>query len=152
VDVSGVENVKLELSVLTEAEATLFSAKSNVGAGLSLRNVGVRTSDRVIFVVVKPGLNGAGKDAKKTFNADTYYTLTVAPEEAGSSAEFEPNDEAAKATELPRDGYREGFLAPRGDVDYFRLSAGGPSLAKVNVTGVEKVDLQLSLVKPGEKE
>ncbi len=152
VDVSGVEGVRHELSVLTEAEATLFTARSNAGAGLSLRNVGVRVSDRVIYVVIKSGLIGTGKDAKKGFNADTYYTLTVAPEEAGSSAEFEPNDDASKATELPRDGYREGFLAPRGDVDYFRLSTGGPSLAKVQVSGVEKVDLQLSVVKPGEKE
>lgn len=152
VDVSGVEGVRFELSVLTEAEATLFTAKSNAGAGLSLRNVGVRVSDRVIYVVIKSGLIGPGKDAKKGFNADTYYTLTVAPEEAGSSAEYEPNDDAAKATELPRDGYREGFIAPRGDVDYFRLRTGGPSLAKVAVSGVEKVDLQLSVVRPGEKE
>ncbi|MBK7858453.1 MAG: ABC transporter substrate-binding protein [Archangiaceae bacterium] len=152
VDVSGVDGVKLDLAVLTEAEATLFSAKSNVGLGLSLRNVGVRVTDRVIYVVIKSSPTGAGKDAKKAFNAETYYTLTVVPEEAGSSAEFEPNDEAAKATELPRDGYREGFISPRGDVDYFRLKTGGPSLAKVMVSGVEKVDLQLSVVKPGDKE
>ncbi len=149
VDVSGVENVRLELSVMTEAEAVLFGAKSAASSGLSLRNVGVRASDRVIYVVIKSLAIGTAKDAKKGFNADTYYTLTVAPEEAGSSAEFEPNDDASKATELPRDGYREGFIAPRGDVDYFRLSTGGPSLAKVNVTGVEKVDLMLSVVKPG---
>ena len=152
VDVSGVDGVRYELSVLTEAEATLFSAKSNAGTGLSLRNVGVRVSDRVIYVVIKSGVIGAGKDAKKGFSADTYYTLTVAPEEAGASSEYEPNDDASKATELPRDGYREGFISPRGDVDYFRLSTGGPSLAKVQVSGVEKVDLQLSVVKPGDKE
>lgn len=152
VDVSGVDGVRYELSVMTEAEAVLFSAKSNVGAGLSLRNVGVRVSDRVIYVVVKSSPVGPAKDAKRGFNGEVYYTLTVAPEEAGSSAEFEPNDDASKATDLPRDGYREGFISPHGDIDYFRLKTGGPSLAKIAVTGVEKVDLMLSVVKPGEKE
>src|SRR5439155_20687441 len=61
--------------------------------------------------------------------------------------EFEPNDEPGKATELPRDGFREGFISPRGDVDYFKLSTGAPSLAKVSVSGIEKVDLMLTLVR-----
>jgi hypothetical protein len=152
VDVSAVEGVRLDLSVLTEAEAVLFQAKSNAGAGLSLRNVGVRSTDRVIYVVIKSSPVGSGKDAKRGFSTDTYYTLTVAPEEAGASAEFEPNDDAAHATELPRDGYREGFISPRGDVDYYKLTTGGPSLVKVSVSGIEKVDLMLSMVKPGEKE
>ena len=147
VDVSGVEGVKFDVSVMTEAEAVLFQAKSNAGQGLSLRNVGVRAADQVIYVVVKSTPTTTGKDAKRSFNADTYYTLTVAPEEAGSSAEYEPNDDVSKATDLPRDGYREGFISPRGDVDYFKLVTDGPSLAKVAVTGVEKVDLMLSLVR-----
>jgi hypothetical protein len=152
VDVSAIEGIRYDVSVLTEAEAVLFQAKSNAGAGLSLRNVGVRATDRVIYVVVKSSPVGSGKDAKRGFSTDTYYTLTVAPEEAGSSAEFEPNDEIGKATELPRDGYREGFISPRGDVDYYKLTTGGPSLVKVSVTGVEKLDLMLSLVKPGDKD
>lgn len=147
IDIAGVEGVRFDVSVVTEAEAVLFQAKSNAGQGLSLRNVGVRASDRVLYVVVKSSPTSTAKDAKRTFNADTYYTLTVAPEEAGSSAEFEPNDEPGKATELPRDGYREGFISPRGDVDYFKLATDGPSLAKVSISGVEKVDLQLSLVR-----
>ena len=75
----------------------------------------------MIYVVLKSSPAGTGKDLKRGFSAETYYTLTVAPEEAGSSAEYEPNNEASKATDLPRDGYREGFLSPAGDVDYYRL-------------------------------
>ena len=51
--------------------------------------------------------------------------------------------------------YREGFLSPRGDVDFYRLVIDGPSVATLQLSGVEKVDLALSVVtepegKPGE--
>lgn len=154
VDLSQVEGVSFDVQVMTEAEAVLFAAKSREGGPLSLRNVGVRESDRVIYVVVRSNPVGAGKDAKRGFNATTSYTLTVAPEEAGGSAEYEPNDELDKATELPANSYREGFLSPKGDVDYYALVTDGPSLAKVSVTGVEKIDLVLSVVqlKDGKEE
>lgn len=149
VDMSRVEEVAFDVQVMTEAEAVLFAAKSREGAPLSLRNVGVREADRVIYVVVRSSPVGSGKDAKRGYNPSTSYTLTVAPEEADDSAEYEPNDERDKATELPANSYREGFISPRGDVDYFKLVADGPSLAKVQITGVEKVDLMLSLVTVG---
>lgn len=154
VDVSQVEGVSFDVQVMTEAEAVLFAAKSREGGPLSLRNVGVRESDRVIYVVVRSASVGTGKDAKRGYNASTSYTLTVAPEEAGGSAEYEPNDERDKATELPANSYREGFISPKGDVDYFQLVTDGPSLAKLNLEGVEKVDLILSVVqvKDGKEE
>jgi hypothetical protein len=70
----------------------------------------------------------------------------VAQEEAGASAELEPNDDPAHATELGANSYREGFLSPRGDVDYYRLVVDGPSIATLQLTGVEKVDVVLSVV------
>lgn len=149
IDLSPLEGVRYELTVLTEAEAVLFEAKSKEGAGLSLRNVGIRETDNVIYVQVKSGLIGAGKDAKRAFHSDAYYTLTVALEEAGGSAELEPNDKADKATPLSPNGYREGFIATKEDVDYFRLNVDGAALAKVMVTGVEKIDLALSLIQEG---
>lgn len=154
VDVSQVEGVSFDVQVMTEAEAVLFAAKSREGDPLSLRNVGVRERDRVIYVVVRSAAVGAGKDARRGFNASTSYTLTVAPEEAGGSAEYEPNDERDKATELPANSYREGFISPKGDVDYFQLVTDGPSLAKLKLDGVEKVDLVLSVVqvKDGKEE
>jgi hypothetical protein len=151
VEVSAIEGVAFDVQVMTEAEAVLFAAKSKDGAGLSLRNVGVRETDRVIYVVVKSAWQGAGKEAKRGFHAGTYYTLTVAQEEAGSSSEFEPNDDLGHATPLSADGYREGFLSSKGDLDCFKLETDGPSLAKVTVTGVEKIDLVLTAMKVGEK-
>ncbi len=148
IELSAVEGVAWDVQVLSEAEATLFSAHSKEGQPLSLRNVGVRETDRVIYVVVKSAWVGAGKDAHRGYNAGTYYTLSVAEEEAGATAEIEPNDTLDRATDLPPGAYREGFISPKGDVDYYGVTADQPSLAKVNVTGVEKLDLVLSAVEP----
>jgi hypothetical protein len=150
VDVSGVEGVSFELQLLTEAEAVLFQAKSRESSGLSLRNVGVRQADRVLYVALRSAPLSAAKDAKRGFNPERPYTLTVVPEEAGASAEYEPNDELAKATDLPPNSYREGFVNPRGDVDHFKLTTDGPSIVRAQLSGVEKVDLQLSVVRPVE--
>lgn len=148
VDISAVELVSMDLQILTEAEAVLFNAKSKENGPLSLRNVGVRAADRVIYVAVRSASIGAGKDARKGANPELSYTLTVAPEDTSGNAEFEPNDEAARATDLPPNSYREGFISPKGDVDVFRLVTDGPSIAKLQLSGVDKVDLVLSVVKP----
>ncbi|MFT3707902.1 MAG: ABC transporter substrate-binding protein [Archangium sp.] len=150
IDMSAVEGVSFDLQVLTEAEAVLFQAKSKENGPLSLRNVGVRASDRVIYVAVRSATVGSGKDAKKGSNADVSYTLTVAPEDNGGSAEYEPNDELGRATDLPANSYRDGFISPKGDVDTYRVITDGPSIAKFQLSGVDKVDLVLSVVQPVE--
>jgi len=146
IDLSAVEGVAYDVQVLTEAEAVLFSARSREGAPLSLRNVGVRATDAVVYVAVRSASLGTGKDARRGANAESSYTLTAALEEAGASAELEPNDDPAHATDLPANSYREGFLSPKGDVDYYRLTTDGPSVVKVQLSGVEKVDLVLSVI------
>lgn len=150
VDISAVEGVSTELQILTEAEAVLFSAKSKENGPLSLRNVGVRASDRVIYIAVSSAAIGSGKDAHKGANAEISYTLTVAPEDTSGNAEFEPNDEISRATELPPNSYRDGFISPKGDVDVFRLVTDGPSIAKLQLSGVDKVDLVLSVIQGAE--
>jgi hypothetical protein len=151
IDCTAVEGVKLDVSVLSEAEASLFNVRSKEGEPLSLRNVGVRATDRMLYVVVKSSWP-QGATAKRQYNASASapYTLTVAQEEAGANAEYEPNDESAKATPLPANGFREGFLSPKTDVDYYLLQTGEPVLAKVQLSGVERLDLTLSIIKPGE--
>ncbi len=150
IDLSAIEGLRFELSVLTEAEAPLFQVKTKDNEGLSLRNIGVRATDRVIYVVVKSAWSGTGKDLKRGYNAGKYYTLTVAQEEGSATAELEPNDELLKATPLPRDGFREGFLSPKTDLDYYVLRLGEPALAKIQLSGVERLDLVLTMVKPSD--
>ncbi|OJT16545.1 ABC transporter substrate-binding protein [Archangium sp. Cb G35] len=153
IELTGIEGVRTELSVLSAAEAPLFvTPRGKEGEGYSLRNIGVRASDRVVYIVVKSGWVGTGKEAKRGFNSEKPYTLTVTQEEAGANAELEPNDELYKATTLPTYGYKEGFLSPKGDVDNFVLKSAEPVLAKVELSGVERMDLELSVVAPPEGE
>lgn len=150
-ELTGVPGVRPEIQVLSEAEATLFSARGTEGQPLSQRNVAIRSTDRVIDVVVKSAWTGTGKEARRGFDPEHPYTLTVSREAAGANAEYEPNDDLAHATPLPLEGYREGFLTPKTDVDYYVVRPPQPSLVRFELSGVEKLDLQLSLVEPGAK-
>ncbi|RKH44866.1 ABC transporter substrate-binding protein [Corallococcus sicarius] len=156
IELSAIEGVRPEISVLSAAEAPLFTLQGKEGEPLALRNIGVRATDRVVYLVVKGGWVGTGKAQRRTFNAQVPYTLTVSQEEAGAHAELEPNDELLKATPLTAAGYREGFLSPKSDVDHFMLTTREPVLAKVELTGVDRLDLTLSMVEPpqgdGQKE
>lgn len=146
IELSAIEGVRPELAVLSAAEAPLFSLRGKEGEALTLRNIGVRSTDKVVYVVVKSSWVGTGKDAKRTYNATNPYTLSVSLEEAGANAELEPNDELYKATPINGSGFKEGFLAPKSDVDYYVLRTTEPMLAKVEVSGVERLDLVLSAV------
>jgi hypothetical protein len=147
IELSSIEGVRPELAVLSAAEAPLFSLRAaKEGESLTLRNIGVRATDRVVYVVVKSGWVGSGKEARRTYNATDPYTLSVSLEEAGANAELEPNDELYKATPIHGSGFKEGFLAPKNDVDYYVLRTTEPMLAKVEVSGVERLDLVLSAV------
>jgi hypothetical protein len=75
----------------------------------------------------------------------------VSQEEAGANAELEPNDDWQHATPLPHDGYREGFLSPKGDLDYYVLKVDQPVLAHFTLSGIEHADLELALIKPNDK-
>jgi hypothetical protein len=150
-ELSAVAGVRPEIQVLSEAEAQLFSARGTEGQPLSQRNVAVRATDRVIEVVVKSAWTGTGKEARRGFDPEHPYTLTVSREAAGANAEYEPNEDLQHATPLPLDGYREGFLTPKTDVDYYVVRPPQPSLVRFELSGVEKLDLQLSLVEPGAK-
>ena len=151
IEVSAVPGVRPEVQVLSEAEATLFTARGTEGQPLSQRNVAVRATDRVIDVVVKSAWTGTGKDARRGFDPEHPYTLTISREAAGANAEYEPNDDLAHATPLPLDGYREGFLTPKTDVDDYVVRPAQPSLVRFELSGVEKLDLVLSVVEPGAK-
>ena len=151
IGVSAVPGVRFEVQVLSEAQAQLFLGRGQEGAAFDQRNVGVRATDRVVYVVVRSAWSGAGKEAKRGSNPDVPYTLTVAREAAGANSEIEPNDDLAHATPLPLNGFREGFLSPASDVDCYVLRVPQPSLARFELSGIDRVDLVLSVVEPGAK-
>jgi hypothetical protein len=148
IDVTAVQGARLEVAVLSAAEAPLFEIRGKDNEPLTLRNIGVRATDSTVYVVVKSAWTGAGKEARRGFNAEQPYTLTVSIEPAGANAELEPNDDLARATPLTPNGFREGFISPKTDVDYFVLRTQEPVLARFQLSGVERVDLALELVRP----
>ncbi len=147
--VTGVPNVRLDVQVVNAAEAVVFSARGkNPGEGVEVRNLALRDSSHDYFVVIRSASVGSGKDAKRFANIDQPYTLTVGAETATGSVELEPNDDPQHATPLnPNGGTIDGFLSPKNDVDYFLLHADKPQLAKVELSGVEHLDLELSVVR-----
>jgi hypothetical protein len=149
IDISALEGVAPEIQLLTEAEAVLFSGKTLIGQGLSLRNVGMRATDRIVYLAVKSGLTGTGKEAKRGFSTERSYTLTLAIEENQSSSELEPNDDISRANEIPSGSDRDGFLAQRNDVDYYAVNTQSDSIIDATLTGVDRVDVALSLVELG---
>lgn len=144
-ELTGIPGAVLAAKVLSEAEAVLFEAQSDEGQPLSLRNIAIRDVDRVFFVVVYSV--PAKKGDRAAFSGSVYYTLTVGPEEEGVAAELEPNDDSERATPLTGASYREGFISPRGDTDFFRIDVAEPSVAQFTLTGLDAVDLELSLVR-----
>ncbi|MRI88313.1 ABC transporter substrate-binding protein [Aggregicoccus sp. 17bor-14] len=153
IDLSAVPGVRPELTLLSAAEAPLFTTRGQEGQPLSLRNIGVRANDQVVYLVVKSAWSGTGKEAKRGANTDTPYTLSVTREPAGANAELEPNDALAKATPVQLPGptgtaYKEGFLSPKGDVDTFVLHTQEPLRVRAELSGVERLDLMLSVVEP----
>jgi len=148
IDLTPLRGVRLNASVLSASQAPLLEVRGKDDEGPTLRNVGVRASDRTVFVVVKSAWIGTGKDARRGFNAEVPYSLTVSLEPAGANAELEPNDDLARATALLPNGYREGFISPKSDQDYFVLRTAQPVLARFQLSGVERMDLALELVRP----
>ncbi len=131
--------------MLTAAQAPLYTGRSReVGEGVAFRNVGTRPGDAAFFVVVK----GAYDKSKKFFNPDVPYTLTVSLEDGAGDTELEPNDDPAHATPILSGQPKKGFLTPKGDLDYFVAHCDQPSLANLDLSGVDRVDTVLSVVEP----
>jgi hypothetical protein len=148
-EVTGVPDVRLQVEVANQAQAVFYTAKSReLGEGIVVRNLALRPGETTYYVTVRSAWSGTGKDARRGYNLTAPYSLTIAPEEAGTNAELEPNDEAGKATPILGDGTKIGYFAPKGDVDYFAVKCEKPSLLKVELSGVDRVDSMLSLVQP----
>jgi len=83
------------------------------------------------------------------------YKLVAAVESGPEDLEQEPNDEPARATDVASGGTRTGYLSPPGDVDWYRVRTEQPAILHVEVSPLERADLELSVFaagpKPGDK-
>ena len=90
-----------------------------------------------------------GEKARRAVKQQISYTLSVALEAGPADLEVEPNDEPAHAT--PIAGARTGYLAPGGDIDWYRLHTDTPALLRVEVSALERADVELSVLLPPAK-
>ena len=107
------------------------------------------------YLVLRSAPVGAGRKAVRGANPRVPYRLTAAVETGPEDLEQEPNDEPARATEIASPGTRTGYLSPPGDVDWYRIRAEQPMILHVEVSALERADLELSVLaagaKPGDK-
>ena len=103
------------------------------------------------YLVVRSGLLPAakGEKARRAVRPQIPYTLVATLETGPADLELEPNDEPARATPLGSNGKRTGYLSGPGDVDWYKLHADAPGLLRVEVTPLERADLELSVWLPG---
>lgn len=150
--------VRCELSVIrTSDEAPLATYRApETGQDIRLRNLAApELPDTGYLIVVRSALvPQPNKKSIRLFDAKVPYTLEVKAAPGAPGLESEPNDDPAHATLLELDGEqasRTGFLAPRGDVDWFLFHTEVPSIVRVDVTGLDKVNLVLSVIDPEKK-
>ena len=105
------------------------------------------------YLVLKSGWLVAAPKAKPTRGASQRvpYTLLVTVESGPPDLEREPNDDPAHASPLSAQGTATGYLAPAGDADWYRLHADAPMVLRVELTGLDRADLELSVWGPPQK-
>jgi hypothetical protein len=76
------------------------------------------------------------------------YTLLATVESGPDDLEIEPNDDMAHATGMGS-GTRSGYLAPAGDVDFYRIYTDQPMILRAEVSGLERADVEMQVLAPG---
>jgi hypothetical protein len=132
--VPGVPGATLE--VQDEIEVSLAKGRVSRETGVLFPNLWVRPKQAVLYVLVSAG---------KGYNALERFTLQATLQKRTGPAEQEPNDRPPLATPIRAGEAVRAYLTPAGDVDWFALDAPAPSIARLSVTGIDKVDLVLSV-------
>jgi len=145
VELTGLASVPFAtLSAQDEIEVVLKKGATGRGTNLLFPNVFVKANQRFLYLVAAGGKGFSVKDA---------YTITTQlTPRLGADEEKEPNDRVIHATPLAKNQKMKGFIAPAGDEDWYVIEAPNASIARITVTGVDNVDLVLSLHDPSGKE
>jgi hypothetical protein len=137
VEMTAVPGVpRASLDVQDEIEVSLKKGWTRRGTGVLFPNLWVKPGQRMLYVVA------AGPTR---FNVSERYTLQATLFKPGATLEREPNDRPPNATRLAPGERTQGYLAPAGDEDWYAIESPGRSIARIAVTGVDHVDLTLSV-------
>lgn len=171
-------DVRCELMVARQSDqAPLATYRAvDVGQDIRLRDLSAPAAPETGFylVVRSAYVPQAGKKAVRFMNAKAAYTLEVKAVAGAPGLEVEPNDDAAHATPMApavpppapdADGgvaapapptatqtiTRTAFLSPKGDADWFTFHVDQPSIVRAEVSGLDRVNLVLSIIDPAKK-
>jgi hypothetical protein len=137
IDLQGVAGAVASVAVYDSIQTKIIEARGGRGDRVALRAVAVKKGEPAVFVRVRAEVGRSHEDR---------YSLRVGLDLPGEPTEIEPNDSLARATPLEGPGGAlAGYIVSQGDVDWFRLTAAAPSLARVEVTCPERVDLKLAV-------
>jgi len=95
--------------------------------------------------VVRSGLYPGPRGRIRGADPRLPYTLFAALESGPDDLEIEPNDDFAHATPMVT-GTRSGYLAPAGDVDFYRIHTDQPMILRAEVSGLERADVELQVL------
>jgi hypothetical protein len=142
IQLSGVPDVRLQIHLFDQDQRPLGELESHSpGDGIEVRDLGLMPGVKSIYLVVQSGpIHG-----KRLAAPSTPYTLAVHKDAAPPNFEIEPNDSVDTATPIAG-GKRVGYLAPKGDVDYYVVHVVAPSLLHAHLSGLDHVDTELSVV------
>jgi hypothetical protein len=153
VDAGEIDAGAVDAGVPTAA-ATAADAASATDAGAADASVAAPPPPAGYYLVLKSGwYTGAKGKSVRGAAPLAPYTLTASLEAGPPDLEQEPNDDPQHAT--PAQTTATGYLAPAGDQDWYRIHADAPSVLHVELSGVERADLELAVygppLKPGDK-
>jgi hypothetical protein len=145
VEVVPPERVDVKLEVLRADGSRL--ARADAGRR--------RESERLPNIHTEGGqlllrLSAGGADG----NPDEPYRLTIASRTPEPGDEAEPNDTIATPTALVASQHGRGLIAPRGDADFWKLSAtpDAEGALHVTVTGIQGMTLSVRVRAEGGRE
>src|SRR5207248_1793434 len=101
------------------------------------------------YLVLRSAPIGTGRKTTRVANPRVPYKLVAAVESGPEDLEQEPNDEPGRATDIASGGSRTGYLSPPGDVDWYRVHSDQPMILHVEVSPLERADLELSVLAAG---
>jgi hypothetical protein len=159
VSVASPAGVRLEMDVVRQSDLAVLGTYRGIDVGEDIRipdvTLPVAPETGLYFALRSALVPVGGSKPKRQADSDTAYTLEVKTAPAPANVELEPNQDAVHATPLlpgaPGKLSRAGFIAPKGDVDWFTFHVAVPSIVRADVTGLDNVHLVLALIDPAKR-
>ncbi len=144
---SGLENVALQLEVYDPIEALLIKRTSlEKGEGVAILNLGIKPELEFYYIAVQGGTWQS--------NEDSTYELAANFKSYEGKMEFEPNDKLVRASQIARGDTIRGFFDASDDIDWYQLQCFAPDaqIARIEAMGIPKINLKLTLFNADEEQ